>query len=341
MSGAKQSINIAFDIMGSDFAPINEIKGAIEFFQEHQEKNIKLFLVGKIDLISAEIEKNPTIKNFDYEIVNASQVITMEDEATAGVKSKKDSSISVGLDLLKEKKVNAFVSAGNTGAMLSTSTLKLGRIKGVSRPTIGSFFPTLKDNPTLLLDVGANSEVKPIFLYEFAVMGQIYLSEMYGIKNPTIGLLNIGEEEKKGTEVVQEAHKLLSNSKLNFIGNIEGRDIFPGAADIVVCDGFVGNILLKFAESFMGFFKETLKRYANESTLKKIKVGMMAPTIKDVFRGFDYQDHGGVPLLGVNGVVVIGHGKSSPKALKNMLNTALITYTKEINKKIEISLQSS
>ncbi len=341
MSGAKQNINIAIDIMGSDFAPESEIVGALEFLNENKDKSIKLFFVGEEELIKSEIEKHPSIKNFKFEIVNATQVITMGDDATAGVKSKKNSSISIGLDLLKDSKVNAFISAGNTGAILSTSTLKLGRIKGVSRPTIGSFFPTLKENPTLLLDVGANSEVKPQFLYEFAVMGQVYLSEMYNIKNPSIGLLNIGEEEKKGTETVQEAYKLLKESNLNFIGNVEGRDIFPGAADIVVCDGFVGNIVLKFAESFMGFFKETLKIYANQSPLKKIKVGLMAPTIKDVFRGFDYQDHGGVPLLGVNGVVIIGHGKSSPKAIKNMLYTALITYTKEINKKIEISLQSS
>jgi len=341
MSGAKQNISIAIDIMGSDFAPESEIEGSLEFLNEHKDKSIKLFLVGEKSTILSELEKHPTFKNYDYEIVNATQVITMTDEATAGIKSKKDSSISIGLDLLKDNKVDAFISAGNTGAMLSTSTLKLGRIKGVSRPTIGSFFPTLKDSPTLLLDVGANSEVKPQFLFEFAVMGQIYLSEMYGIKKPSIGLLNIGEEEKKGTETIQEAYKLLKESDLNFIGNIEGRDIFPGVADIVVCDGFVGNIILKFAESFMGFFKETLKKYANQSAIKKIKVGLMAPTIKDVFRGFDYQDHGGVPLLGVNGVVIIGHGKSTPKAIKNMLNTALITYTKEINKKIEISLQSS
>lgn len=341
MSGAKQNISIAIDIMGSDFAPESEIKGTLEFLNENTDKNIKLYFVGEVELINAEIEKNPDLKNYDYEIVNATQVITMEDDATAGIKSKKDSSISIGLDLLKDNKVNAFISAGNTGAILSTSTLKLGRIKGVSRPTIGSFFPTIKDSPTLLLDVGANSEVKPQFLYEFAVMGQVYLSEMYNIKNPSIGLLNIGEEEKKGTETVQEAYKLLKESKLNFIGNVEGRDIFPGVADIVVCDGFVGNIILKFAESFIGFFKETLKKYASQSTIKKVKVGLLAPTIKDVFRGFDYQDHGGVPLLGVNGVVIIGHGKSSPKAIKNMLHTALITYTKEINKKIEISLQSS
>ena len=341
MSGANQSINIAFDIMGSDFSPVNEIEGALEFFKEHSKENIKLFFVGKEDVIRSEIEKYPKIKDYNFEIVNAPQVITMNDDASVALKSKKDSSISIGLDLVKEKKAVAFVSAGNTGAMLSTSTLKLGRINGVSRPTIGSFFPTLKDNPTLILDVGANSEVKPKYLYEFAVMGQIYLSEMYNIKNPTIGLLNIGEEEKKGTEIVREAHKLLSDSNLNFIGNIEGRDIFPGVADIVVCDGFVGNIILKFAESFMGFFKETLKKYASQNTFNKIKVGLMVPTIKDVFRGFDYQDHGGVPLLGVNGVVVIGHGKSSPKALKNMLNTALITYSREINLKIENSLQST
>lgn len=341
MSGANQSINIAFDVMGGDFAPENEIKGALEFLQENSEKNVKLLLVGNEEVIRKEINKNPTINKFDFEIVHASQVISMGDDASVALKSKKDSSISVGLDLVKDNKAVAFVSAGNTGAMLSTSTLKLGRIKGVSRPTIGSFFPTLNDYPTLILDVGANSEVKPKYLYEFAVMGQIYLSEMYNIKSPKVGLLNIGEEAKKGTEIVQEAHKLLSASKLNFIGNIEGRDIFPGVADIVVCDGFVGNIVLKFAESFIGFFKETLKKYAQKSTFNKLKVGLMVPTVKEIFRGFDYQDHGGVPLLGVNGVVVIGHGKSSPKALKNMLNIALITYNKEINKKIENSLQSS
>jgi glycerol-3-phosphate acyltransferase PlsX len=341
MSGADQTIKIAFDVMGGDFAPANEIKGALEFLQEHHDKSVELLLVGNEDIIKQEIDKNPAIKDYKFTIVNATQVITMEDDASTAIKTKKDSSISVGLDLVKEKKADAFVSAGNTGAMLSTSTLKLGRIDGVSRPTIGSFFPTLKDYPTLILDVGANSEVKPKYLYEFAVMGQIYLSEMYNIENPKIGLLNIGEEAKKGTEIVQEAHKLLSNSKLNFIGNIEGRDIFPGVADIVVCDGFVGNIVLKFAESFMGFFKETLKKYAQKSTFNKLKVGLMVPTVKDIFRGFDYQDHGGVPLLGVNGVVVIGHGKSSPKALKNMLNIALITYDKEINQKIENSLRTS
>jgi glycerol-3-phosphate acyltransferase PlsX len=341
MSGADQTIKIAFDVMGGDFAPANEIKGALEFLQEHHDKSVELLLVGNEDIIKQEIDKNPAIKDYKFTIVNATQVITMEDDASTAIKTKKDSSISVGLDLVKEKKADAFVSAGNTGAMLSTSTLKLGRIDGVSRPTIGSFFPTLKDYPTLILDVGANSEVKPKYLYEFAVMGQIYLSEMYNIENPKIGLLNIGEEAKKGTEIVQEAHKLLSNSKLNFIGNIEGRDIFPGVADIVVCDGFVGNIVLKFAESFMGFFKETLKKYAQKSTFNKLKVGLMVPTVKDIFRGFDYQDHGGVPLLGVNGVVVIGHGKSSPKALKNMLNIALITYEKEINQKIENSLRTS
>lgn len=341
MSGANQNINIAIDVMGSEFAPDSELNGIIEFSQQNSNRKLHFLLLGKEDLIKSKISTLPNFTNISYEIVHTPDIITMDDEATVALKTKTESSIALGMKLVKEGKAHAFVSAGNTGAMLSTATLRLGRIKGVSRPTIGSFFPTLNQNPSLVLDVGANSEVKPQFLYEFAVMGKVYLSEMYGIKNPRIGLLNIGEEPKKGTEVVQQAYKLLKESNLNFIGNIEGRDIFPGQADIVVCDGFVGNIVLKFAESFIGFFKQTLKNYADESTMKKIKVGMMASTIRDVFKGFDYQDHGGVPLLGVDGVVIIGHGKSSPKAIKNMLNTALITYTKEINKKIENSLQSS
>ncbi len=341
MSGANQNINIAIDVMGSELAPDSELNGIIEFQEQEKNRNLHFILLGDEKLIKSKISSLPKFQNINYETIHTSQTITMDDEATVALKSKTDSSIAIGMKLVKERKADAFVSAGNTGAMLSTATLRLGRIKGVSRPTIGSFFPTLNDNPSLVLDVGANSEVKPQFLYEFAVMGKVYLSEMYGLENPRIGLLNIGEEPKKGTEVVQQAHELLTNSDLNFIGNIEGRDIFPGVADIVVCDGFVGNIVLKFAESFIGFFKQTLKNYADESMMKKIKVGMMASTIKDVFRGFDYQDYGGVPLLGVDGVVIIGHGKSSPRAIKNMLNTALITYTKEINKKIEISLQTS
>jgi len=341
MSGANQNINIAIDVMGSEFAPDSELNGIVEFQEQENNKNIHFILLGDEKLIKSKISSIPKFQNISYETIHTSQNITMDDEATVALKSKTDSPIAIGMKLVKEKKADAFVSAGNTGAILSTATLRLGRIKGVSRPTIGSFFPTLNENPSLVLDVGANSEVKPQFLYEFAVMGKVYLSEMYGLENPRIGLLNIGEEPKKGTEVVQQAHQLLTNSDLNFIGNIEGRDIFPGVADIVVCDGFVGNIVLKFAESFIGFFKQTLKNYADESIMKKIKVGMMASTIKDVFRGFDYQDHGGVPLLGVDGVVIIGHGKSSPRAIKNMLNTALITYTKEINEKIEKSLQTS
>jgi len=341
MSGAKQNINIAIDVMGSEFAPDSELNGIVEFYEQNNEKNLHFILLGDEKIIKPKVSKLSKFQNISFEIIHTSQIISMKDEATVALKTKTDSSIAIGMKLVKERKADAFVSAGNTGAMLSTATLRLGRINGVSRPTIGSFFPTLNENPTLVLDVGANSEVKPQFLYEFAVMGEIYLSEMYGLENPRIGLLNIGEEPKKGTEIVQQAHKLIQDSDLNFIGNIEGRDIFPGVADIVFCDGFVGNIVLKFAESFIGFFKQTLKNYADESIVKKIKVGMMASTIKDVFKGFDYQDHGGVPLLGVDGVVIIGHGKSSSKAIKNMLNTALITYTKEINKKIEKSLQSS
>lgn len=338
---ANNKVRIALDAMGSDFYPNSEIQGTLLFLHEYPNSNVEICLIGKKDLILSEIKN---INNFPIDrisIVDAEEVITMNDDASSPIKNKKNSSIGVGLDLLSNGKTNAFVSAGNTGAVMATGTIKCGRIKGVSRPTIGSFFPTLNAYPTLVLDVGANAEIKPKYLLEFAIMGSIYLSEMYGIKNPKIGLLNIGEEPSKGTQIVQDAHKILRESSLNFIGNVEGRDIFPGVADVVVCDGFTGNIVLKLAESFITFFKSTLKNYADISILNKIKVALMAPTIKDVFKGFDYQDYGGVPLLGVNGVVIIGHGKSTPIAIKNMIKVANLSIEKNINKKIEDSLNNS
>jgi len=190
-----------------------------------------------------------------------------------------------------------------------------------------------------LLDVGANVDAKPSYIFQFAVMGSIYSSQILGIKNPKIGLLNIGEEETKGTNVVRETYKLLKDSPLNFIGNIEGRDIFSAHADVVVCDGFIGNIVLKFAESFLGILKSKIKSYSEESIIKKIKVGLMVPVLKDILQQFDYQKYGGVPLLGVNGAVIIGHGKSSPEAVKNMLVRAKEMVQKEVNKSIESTLK--
>ena len=243
--------------------------------------------------------------------------------------------------MLTNDNADAFLSAGNTGAVLSTATILLGRLKGVSRPTIGTFFPTEKNYPVFVLDVGGNVDCKPRFLYEFGVMGSIYISNMLGILNPKIGLLNVGEESSKGNEAALQAHELLSKSDLNFIGNIEGSDIFKVKADVAVCDGFTGNIILKFAESFVGLLKNRFRQFAKKNILNKIMIALFYPIFKKVLKDFDYQNYGGVPLLGVNGVVIIGHGKSSPLAIQNMIYKAIEQYQKDINKKIEKALNQN
>jgi glycerol-3-phosphate acyltransferase PlsX len=224
---------------------------------------------------------------------------------------------------------------------MSGGTLILGRIRGVTRPTIASFFPTVRSQPTLVVDVGANVDCKPRFLYEFGVMGSIYVREVLGISNPRVALLNVGEEDSKGNTLVLEAHRMMRDSKeVHFVGNTEGRDILMGSVDVVVCDGFTGNIVLKFAESFVTLLRTKLKDFASRSLFNKISVALMVPTLRRVLKEFDYQEYGGVPLLGVNGVVIIGHGKSSPLAIKNMILRAVEVIDKNVNRRIEEALQN-
>jgi len=333
-----KKFRIAIDMMGSDLAPVSELQGVSDFANSHKEaKNTQFFFIGKEDIINNHIS-SIDLKNVDYKIIHADEIVGMDDDSTVALKQKKNSSIAVGVQMHKNGEVDAFLSAGNTGAMLSTSTVLLGRIKGVSRPTIGTFFPSLNVNPTLILDAGANVDSKAKFLYEFAVMGSLYFKEMFGVANPKVALLNIGEEESKGNELVLEAYKLLKESNLNFVGNVEGRDIFLGKADVIVCDGFTGNVVLKFAESILGFFKSTIRNYANKSIFKKLRVAVFAPTLKDIFKDFDYQEHGGVPMLGVNGVIIIGHGSSTALAVENMIKRSIEIISKNLNKKIENEL---
>jgi glycerol-3-phosphate acyltransferase PlsX len=263
----------------------------------------------------------------------------MDDSPTAALKAKKESSISVGLRAHREGHVHGFVSAGNTGAVLSASTLILGRLKGVGRPTIGALLPTAGSSPCLLLDAGANVDCKPRHLFEFAVMGSVYLREVMDIQNPRVGLLNIGEEESKGGEVVLETFGLLRNSSLNFVGNIEGRDILKGNADVAVCDGFVGNALLKFGESVPSFLKAKFVAHAQRSIRAKL-VGLIARnSLRSVMQDMDYQEHGGVPVLGVEGVSIIGHGGSTPKAFKNMILRAEEMIRKDVHTRIQETLR--
>lgn len=321
--------------MGGDHAPANEVAGAISAVAESKNA-IEVVLVGKEDAIRQELRRfnaGPA----SCTIVHASEIITMDDPPTAALKQKKDSSLAVAMRFHLEGKADAFVSTGNTGAVLSASTLILGRIKGVSRPTIGAFFPSEK-GVCLVLDAGTNVDCRAQHLYEFAVMGSIYAKNMFHYENPRVGLLNIGEEAIKGTQEVQDAYKLLNASKLNFVGNVEGRDILKGEAQVVVCDGFVGNVVLKFGESVPSFLKSKLQQYAGRSLWNKLRVGLARGALKSSLKDMDYEEYGGVPVLGVNGVSMIGHGGSTPKAIKNMILKAAEVARHQLNKHIEEAL---
>ncbi|MBM2839720.1 MAG: Phosphate acyltransferase [Bacteroidetes bacterium] len=323
--------------MGGDYAPDNVVAGAIEALKESSQR-ISIVLVGQQERISAELKKPVNQLSGQgkdsFSIANATEVIEMHDSPTAVLKTKRNSSIVVGLNIHKERKVDAFVSAGNTGAVMSASTLILGRIAGVGRPTIGVMVPTAKD-PCLLLDAGANVDCRARHLFEFGVMGSIYVGAMLGRSSPRVGLLSIGEEESKGNEITLEALDLFKKSKLNFVGNVEGRDILRGDTDVIVCDGFVGNILLKFGESVPEFFKAKFKRFAEGGILNKLSILIARKGMRSVMRELDYQEHGGVPLLGVNGVSIIGHGRSTPKAIKNMIYRAEEVVRRQVNTLIQ------
>lgn len=334
-----QKVRIVVDAMGGDFAPLNDVSGAI-IAAEEKPDDLEIILVGKEELIREELKKHK-ISPSNIFVQDAREVVDMNDSPTDSLKSKPDSSLNVGMKLLREKKAEAFVSAGNTGAVMAAATLRLGRLEGVGRPTIGSLFPTEKGR-TMVFDVGASVDCKAQHLLEFATMGSIYVKNIYGVESPTVGLLSVGEEKSKGDILTLEAHELLENSSINFVGNVEGRDILSGKTDIVVCDGFTGNVILKFAESVLGLLKSKFRDYASRGPLKKLWVGMMYGTLKNVvLKDFDYQEYGGVPLLGVNGVVIIGHGKSSPIAIKNMIYRAEDVVRKEVNSKIRTGLTRS
>lgn len=330
-------LRIAIDAMGGDYAPEREVAGAIEALSSSQSA-FEIILVGDEHSIRHELKKFDS-ENLPISIIHATQTITMEDSPTAALKQKKDSSLAVGMRLHQERKVDAFVSAGNTGAVLSAATLILGRIKGISRPTIGTFIPA-DFGVTLMLDAGANVDCRPQQLYEFAVMGSTYVQLLKKIEKPKVALLNVGEEKSKGTEAVLEAHKLLSESNLNFIGNVEGRDIIRYKADVVVCDGFVGNVILKFGESVPLFLKSRLKQFASRGFLNKVAVGLARFPFKASLSDLDPNIEGGVPILGVNGAVIIGHGSSTPIGIKNMIIRGMEVAKNQVNLKIEEALAS-
>lgn len=326
---------IIVDAMGGDFAPQNAVIGAVQAAQT--DPSIDLFLAGPKKLIIEVLQSNNL--SFDREkIIDAEEVITMSESPTNAIKTKPKSSIVTGTRLVREKKADAFVSAGNTGAVVAAATFNIGRLHGVERPTIGTFFPNSK-GVTTIFDVGAFVDSKPAHMLGYGIMSSIYVKEIYGISEPSVALLSVGEEDEKGNKLTKESFELLKNSKLNFIGNIEGRDILAGKVNIVLCDGFVGNILLKFGESVPKLLKHFLVLYSQKSLISKIKVGLFKSVLKEALQPLDYQAYGGVPLLGVNGVCIIGHGSSTVTAIKNMVLRAKEMYDKKLTQKIEESLK--
>ncbi|MBQ6268969.1 MAG: phosphate acyltransferase PlsX [Bacteroidetes bacterium] len=333
-------IRIAVDAMGGDFAPGNEIEGIKLVYDANIEKDLEIVILGDETSIKNKLD-SLNFHNKNISIIPTTETITMHDNPVAAVKQKRNSSMIKSIELLKEKKVDGFISAGNTGAMLTTSTLILGRLNGISRPSIGTMLPTTKPYPVLIMDAGATLDLQPRFLYEYAIMGSIYYREVMKIDNPTVGLLNVGEEESKGTSQLIETYNLLkSNPKINFVGNIEGRDILQGKTNLVICDGYTGNVVLKLSESLFYVLKDKMKAYAGSSIIHKIKAGIAAPILKEAVAGFNYEIYGGVPLLGVNGVVIIGHGSSSPVAIKNMIIAAITSIKNNICQKIEMAVNA-
>jgi glycerol-3-phosphate acyltransferase PlsX len=319
--------------MGGDHAPGVVVEGALDALRESAGR-FHAVLVGRQEHIERELTRLSSAGRRPapdlLTIVDAPDIITMDDAPTAALRAKKQSSIAVGLTMHKEGRVQGFISAGNTGAVMSASTLILGRVEGVGRPTIGALIPTLCGQ-SFMVDAGANVDCKPRHLYEFAVMGSIYMSAILGVQKPRVGLLNIGEEDTKGNSVALETFSLLRSSMLNFAGNIEGRDMLKGEVDVIVCDGFVGNIVLKFGESVPSFLKGKFLAFAGRSMANKMVALVARNGLRSVLKEFDYQEYGGVPLLGVNGVSIIGHGGSTAKAIKNMIYRAEEMIRKDVN----------
>lgn len=326
---------IAVDAVGGDYYPQNPIKGAVQSLQE--EPNIEILLVGPETMIQKELNE------LDYDvnrvhILHAPEIIGMHESPATAVKTKRNSSITAGLSAHKSNDCAAFVSAGNTGALLAASMFLLGKLEGVLRPTIAATYPTLK-GISLLVDAGANLELKPQMYHQFAVMSSIFAQEIMKISKPTIGLLNVGEEPEKGLDLHKEVYQLLSGFE-NFKGNIEGGDILVGKTDIYLCDGFAGNVLLKFGESIPDLLRHLLKQTMDEQGLDASSQKLVYGVISKAMEPFNYEHVGGIPFLGVNGMSLVGHGSSSDVAIKNMILNAARCVEHKINDKIVSSLKN-
>lgn len=317
-----QNVRVALDAMGGDHAPAETVAGAVQAAREY---GIGVYLVGREDAIRAELAKHDT-QGLDLSIMHTDEIIPMDEHDPAeAARSKRNSSMVKAVQLVRDGSAVGAVSAGNSGAMMAASLLTLRRIKGVDRPALGGMLPT-KSGSCLVIDMGANTDCKPEYLRQFALMGSLYMQRIFSVRSPRVGLLSNGEEEGKGNAQVKEAHDLLKASAqmlgLNFIGNVEGRDIPAGSADVVVCDGFIGNVVLKLSEGLAETLIGMMREQMTSTLISKLAAAVLRPGLRRMFKRLDYAEYGGVPLLGVNGAAIIAHGRSNAKAIKNALRVA-------------------
>lgn len=325
------NINIALDAMGGDNAPLEIVKGAVEAIKS--DKRINIILVGKENEINEELKKYNYEKD-RIEILDANEIIGFDESPVKAIRKKKDSSIVKGLNLVKEGKAEAFVSAGSTGALLAGGTFIVGRIKGVERPALAPFIPTQK-GVSLLIDCGANVDSKASYLVQYGKMGSIYYENVIGVKDPKVGIINIGVEEEKGNKLVKEAFPLMKEADFNFIGSVEARDIPSGAAEVLVCDAFVGNIILKHTEGFGKTLLGVLKGTMMKNTITKIGSLLLKKSLKEALKPYDYKQYGGAPMLGIEGLVVKAHGSADANTIKNTLIQCVKFSEADIKEKIK------
>jgi len=329
-------VTIAVDAMGGDHAPKAEVEGAI---RAAKSLGVRVVLVGQQDVVRAELAKHEGWNHLPIEVRHASEVVTM-DESIKAVRQKRDSSVRVAARLVRDGVVDGFVSAGNTGAVMATAKFVQTMLPGVDRPALASAFPTLKGTPVVVVDVGANVDCNPHMLAQFAVMGDLYSRVIFRTEQPRVGLLSIGEEEHKGNELTRAATPLLKALPIHFIGNVEGRDIYAGDTDVIVCDGFIGNVALKVSEGLVDMIYQMLRESLEATIRRKIGYVLARTAFQDFKKRVDYSEYGGAPLLGVKGVCIICHGRSNANAIKNAIRVAAEFAEGRVNERIEAELRN-
>lgn len=319
-------MRIALDAMGGDNAPRSTVLGALAAIKE--DPSVTVVLVGNEQAIRSHL---PAEMPANIEIVHTAEVIETDDEPVRAVRRKKNSSLVVSVEMAREKLVNAAISAGNTGALMTAGLLFAGRLDGIERPALAAFIPNIKGRVTLTLDVGANMDAKPHHLLQYAVMGSLYAENVLGFERPTVGLLNVGTEEGKGNELTKAVYPLLSGTELNFVGNVEARDVMQGACDVLVCDGFVGNVLLKAVEGTASTIFSQMKQEFTSSLINKVGAAILKPGLSRFKKRMDYAEYGGAPLLGLRSPIIKAHGSSNEKAIKNAIMSAARFVKQDVN----------